>query len=210
MVALSCSEHSSQSVAALPGSLGTSAERRRVIPPCLMACLVRKRERLPATTRAETKPTRRTHRGHAALCVEPDRRFRFARPNFKSILRVTIATTKSKEYLVMCLMHVKPRLATINDKCANVRFRCRDRWCAAVDDPSIAVCVRQGTELAFEREPSFSAPQGTTLQSSVRSISNSRTCSMTFLSCRTARTSSYLHVQRRRSDSVTAARTAAE
>jgi|tagenome__1003787_1003787.scaffolds.fasta_scaffold18077029_2 hypothetical protein len=97
MVALSCSEHSSQSVAALPGSLGTSAERRRVSPPCLMACWVRKRERLPATTRAETKPTRRTHRGHADLCVEPDKRFLFARPNFNSVLRVTIATTNSEE-----------------------------------------------------------------------------------------------------------------
>jgi hypothetical protein len=109
MVALSCSEHSSQSVAVLPGSLGTWAARRRVSPPCLMACLVRKRERLAATTRYETKPTRRTHRGHAALCVEPDKRFPFARPNFNSILRVTIATTKSEEYLVMCLRHVTSR-----------------------------------------------------------------------------------------------------
>jgi hypothetical protein len=50
------------------------------------------------------------------------------------------------------LMHVKSRPATANDKLRTSDFGTGTCGFAAVDDPSTAVCVRPGTELAFERE----------------------------------------------------------
>jgi hypothetical protein len=48
------------------------------------------------------------------------------------------------------LMHVKSRPASVGDKLRTTNFGTGTRGFAAVGDPSTAVCVLPGTELAFD------------------------------------------------------------
>jgi hypothetical protein len=50
------------------------------------------------------------------------------------------------------LMHVKSRPASVGDKLRTTNFGTGTRGFAAPDDPSTAVCVLPGTELAFNTE----------------------------------------------------------
>ena len=53
------------------------------------------------------------------------------------------------------LMHVKSRPASVGDKLRTSNFGTGTRGFAAPDDPSTAVCVLPGTELAFASEISY-------------------------------------------------------
>lgn len=48
------------------------------------------------------------------------------------------------------LMHVKSRAANVGDKLVTHNFGTGTRGFASVDDPTTAVCVLPGTELAFD------------------------------------------------------------
>ena len=50
------------------------------------------------------------------------------------------------------LMHVKSRAASVGDKLRTTNFGTGTRGFAGVDDPTTAVCVLPGTELAFDSE----------------------------------------------------------
>jgi hypothetical protein len=50
------------------------------------------------------------------------------------------------------LMHVKSRPASVGDKLRTTNFGTGTRGFAGVDDPTTAVCVLPGTELAFDSE----------------------------------------------------------
>ena len=50
------------------------------------------------------------------------------------------------------LMHVKSRPASVGDKLRTSNFGTGTRGFAAPEDPTTAVCVLPGTELAFDRE----------------------------------------------------------
>ena len=50
------------------------------------------------------------------------------------------------------LMHVKSRHASVGDKLQTSNFGTGTRGFAAPDDPTTAVCVRPGTELAFSSQ----------------------------------------------------------
>jgi hypothetical protein len=50
------------------------------------------------------------------------------------------------------LMHVKSRAASVGDKLRTTNFGTGTRGFAGVDDPTTAVCVLPGTELAFDLE----------------------------------------------------------
>jgi hypothetical protein len=50
------------------------------------------------------------------------------------------------------LMHVKSRPASVGDKLRTTNFGTGTRGFAGVHDPTIAVCVLPGTELAFDSE----------------------------------------------------------
>src|SRR5262249_40498416 len=50
------------------------------------------------------------------------------------------------------LMHVKSRAAAVGDKLETRNFGTGTRGFAAPSDPTTAVCIRPGTELAFDAE----------------------------------------------------------
>ena len=50
------------------------------------------------------------------------------------------------------LMHVKSRAASVGDKLRTTNFGTGTRGFAGVDDPTTAVCLLPGTELAFDSE----------------------------------------------------------
>src|SRR6266699_970294 len=60
------------------------------------------------------------------------------------------------------LMHVKSRPASVGDKLRTSNFGTGTRGFAAPNDPSIAVCVLPGTELAFNSEISVYGASGPT------------------------------------------------
>ena len=60
------------------------------------------------------------------------------------------------------LMHVKSRPARVGDKLRTCNFGTGTRGFAAPDDPTTAVCVPPGTELAFESEISVYGAAGPT------------------------------------------------
>ena len=57
------------------------------------------------------------------------------------------------------LEHLNSRLAKIGDRLVTTKFgrMCTTGFCA-VGEPSLAVCIKPGTELAFEREIEREAP----------------------------------------------------
>src|ERR1700737_1061931 len=60
------------------------------------------------------------------------------------------------------LMHVKSRPASVGDKLRTSNFGTGTRGFAAPEDPTTAVCVLPGTELAFDREISVYGASGPT------------------------------------------------
>src|SRR6204780_5738553 len=70
--------------------------------------------------------------------------------------RTTIQAVHSEEEPSMCdysLHHVASRPATVGDKLVSTKFvNTPTGGFAAVDNPNVAVCLRPGTELAFERD----------------------------------------------------------
>lgn len=58
------------------------------------------------------------------------------------------------------LMHVKSRSARVDDKIRTKNFGTGTRGFAAPEDPSTAVCVLPGTELAFDTNISISGIPG--------------------------------------------------
>src|SRR5262249_29147852 len=77
----------------------------------------------------------------------PERNF-WARPRVKGV------GDEQRSY-AMCdysLMHVKSRPASVGDKLRTRNFGTGTRGFAACDDPTTAVCVLPGTELAFSAE----------------------------------------------------------
>ena len=83
---------------------------------------------------------------------------------------------------IMCdysLMHVKSRPASVGDKLRTSNFGTGTRGFAAPEDPTTAVCVMPGTELAFDREIASTAPPippRTRRPSSGRSTERNRIC----------------------------------
>jgi hypothetical protein len=51
------------------------------------------------------------------------------------------------------LMHVKSRAANVGDKLVTRDFGTGTRGFSSVDDPTTAICVLPGTELAFDSSP---------------------------------------------------------
>ena len=68
------------------------------------------------------------------------------------------------------LHHVKSRPAKVGDKLTTINFNTGTRGFAAPEDPTTAVCVLPGTELAFSKEvkcaPSFFGWKTKTINSS--------------------------------------------
>jgi hypothetical protein len=62
------------------------------------------------------------------------------------------------------LMHVKSRPASVGDKLRTTNFGTGTRGFAAPSDPSTAVCVLPGTELAFNSEVSIYGAAAPTLR----------------------------------------------
>ena len=60
------------------------------------------------------------------------------------------------------LMHVKSRPASVGDKLRTSNFGTGTRGFAAPEDPTTAVCVLPGTELAFDKEISVYGASGPT------------------------------------------------
>jgi hypothetical protein len=57
------------------------------------------------------------------------------------------------------LEHVASRAAVVADRLVSARFPgTLTRGFAGVDDPKVAVCVRPGTELAFDQPPKYERP----------------------------------------------------
>ena len=88
------------------------------------------------------------------------------------------------------LMHVKSRPACVGYKLRTGNFGTGTRGFAAPEDPTTAVCVLPGTELAFDREIRVYGAPGPTLHKtaiSARSTERNRICIMMRSSCRTDR-----------------------
>src|SRR5262249_62407375 len=80
-------------------------------------------------------------------------------PTSKSLnssdLRALAQRMANKGVSTMCdysLMHVKSRPASVGDKLRTSNFGTGTRGFAAPNDPTTAVCVLPGTELAFDTE----------------------------------------------------------
>src|SRR6266403_1625528 len=80
-------------------------------------------------------------------------------------LRALDATDVEQRSQSMCdysLMHVKSRPASVGDKLRTSNFGTGTRGFAAPNDPSTAVCVLPGTELAFNSEIAVYGASGPT------------------------------------------------
>jgi hypothetical protein len=89
-----------------------------------------------------------------------EERHRFENPDGRRVAqnrRTTVAHSRGVRFMCDYSLHnVTSRPAKIDDKLVSTKFSCSTtRGFAAVGEPNVAVCLRPGTEVAFEREVEY-------------------------------------------------------